>query len=123
MLRAQTSYCQYVDQQAKALSELLKRPESISFFSMTMNLHVLPTIFLDALFASRRTRLPQFESSNRRETALGKAEIVGMKEGYIEFLNKNPSYIKMYQNLFVQAVDAVIQSIKSGQLTFAVPSL
>ncbi|HQN02520.1 MAG TPA: BMP family ABC transporter substrate-binding protein [Rectinema sp.] len=53
----------------------------------------------------------------------GKAEIVGMKEGYIEFLNKNPSYIKNVPESIRIKVDAVIQSIKSGWLTFQVPSL
>jgi len=53
----------------------------------------------------------------------GKAEIVGMREGYIEFLDKNPAYIKNVPESIRKKVDTVIQAIKSGQLTFQVPSL
>jgi basic membrane lipoprotein Med (substrate-binding protein (PBP1-ABC) superfamily) len=53
----------------------------------------------------------------------GKAEVVGMKEGYIEFLDKNPAYIKNVPESIRKKVEAVIQAIKSGQLTFQVPSL
>jgi len=53
----------------------------------------------------------------------GKADVVGMKEGYIEFLNTNPAYIKNVPEPIRKKVDAAIQSIKSGQLTFQVPSL
>jgi simple sugar transport system substrate-binding protein len=53
----------------------------------------------------------------------GKAEIVGMKEGYIEFLDKNPLYIKNVPESIRKKVETVIQAIKSGRLTFQVPSL
>jgi simple sugar transport system substrate-binding protein len=53
----------------------------------------------------------------------GKAEVVGMREGYIEFLDKNPAYIKNVPESIRKKVDTVIQAIKSGQLTFQVPSL
>jgi simple sugar transport system substrate-binding protein len=53
----------------------------------------------------------------------GKAEVVGMKEGSIEFLDKNPAYIKNVPESIRKKVEAVIQAIKSGQLTFQVPSL
>jgi len=53
----------------------------------------------------------------------GKADVVGMKEGYIEFLDTNPSYIKNVPSSIRKKVDAVIQSIKTGKLTFQVPSL
>lgn len=53
----------------------------------------------------------------------GKADIIGMKEGYIEFLNTNPTYIKNVPEPIRKKVDAAIQSIKSGQLSFQVPSL
>ena len=53
----------------------------------------------------------------------GKADVVGMKEGYIEFLNTNPAYIRNIPEAIRKKVDAAIQSIKSGQLTFQVPSL
>ncbi|MGB9685134.1 MAG: BMP family ABC transporter substrate-binding protein [Rectinema subterraneum] len=53
----------------------------------------------------------------------GKADVVGMKEGYIEFLNTNPAYIKNVPEPIRKKVDAAIQSIKTGQLTFQVPSL
>jgi simple sugar transport system substrate-binding protein len=53
----------------------------------------------------------------------GKADVVGMKEGYIEFLNTNSAYIRNVPEAIRKKVDAAIQSIKSGQLTFQVPSL
>lgn len=53
----------------------------------------------------------------------GKAEVVGMREGYIEFLDKNPAYIKNVPESIRKKVDTVIQAVKSGQLTFQVPSL
>lgn len=53
----------------------------------------------------------------------GKADVVGMKEGYIEFLDTNPSYIKNVPAAIRKKVEAVIQSIKAGKLTFQVPSL
>ncbi len=53
----------------------------------------------------------------------GKAEVVGMKEGSIEFLDKNPAYIKNVPESIRKKVEAVIQAVKSGQLTFQVPSL
>ncbi len=53
----------------------------------------------------------------------GKADVVGMKDGYIEFLDTNPSYIKNVPASIRTKVDAVIQSIKAGKLTFQVPSL
>ena len=53
----------------------------------------------------------------------GTAEVVGMREGYIEFLDKNSSYIKNVPESIRKKVEAVIHSIKTGQLTFQVPSL
>ncbi|MCX8013561.1 MAG: BMP family ABC transporter substrate-binding protein, partial [Rectinema sp.] len=53
----------------------------------------------------------------------GKAEVVGMKEGYIEFLSSHPSYLKNVPEQVRRRVDTAIKSILSGQLTFTVPSL
>lgn len=53
----------------------------------------------------------------------GKAEVVGMADGYIEFLNKSPSYIEGVPAAVRAKVDAVIARIKSGKLVFKVPTL
>lgn len=53
----------------------------------------------------------------------GQAEVIGMKEGYIEFLDRNSAYLKNVPENIRKKVESVIQSIKSGKLTFQVPSL
>ncbi len=55
--------------------------------------------------------------------AFGTAEVVGMKEGYIEFLDRDPSYRETVPAAIRAKLDAAIASIKSGKLSFAVPSL
>ncbi len=53
----------------------------------------------------------------------GTADIVGMKDGYIEFLDRHPSYIENVPAAIRAKVDAVIARIKSGALQFKVPAL
>ncbi len=53
----------------------------------------------------------------------GSAEVVGMKDGYIEFLDKHPSWIANVPAAIRTKVGAVIEQIKSGKLQFKVPSL
>lgn len=53
----------------------------------------------------------------------GSAEVVGMKDGYIEFLDKSPSYLEGVPAAVRAKVDAVIAQIKSGKMQFKVPSL
>ncbi|MDP2792455.1 MAG: BMP family ABC transporter substrate-binding protein [Rectinemataceae bacterium] len=53
----------------------------------------------------------------------GKAEVVGMADGYIEFLNKSPSYLEGVPAAIRAKVDGVIAQIKSGKLQFKVPTL
>lgn len=53
----------------------------------------------------------------------GKAETVGMAEGYIEFLSTNPAYIANVPADIRAKVESVIGRIKSGALSFKVPTL
>lgn len=53
----------------------------------------------------------------------GSAEVVGMKDGYIEFLDKDPTYLQEVPASVRTKVEAVISLIKSGKLQFKVPAL
>ena len=53
----------------------------------------------------------------------GSAEVVGMQDGYIEFLGKHPSYLEGVPAAVRTKVDAVIAQIKSGKMQFKVPTL
>jgi len=53
----------------------------------------------------------------------GTADVVGMKDGYIEFLDKHPSYIEGVPQAVRAKVDAVVSQIESGKLQFKVPVL
>jgi simple sugar transport system substrate-binding protein len=53
----------------------------------------------------------------------GKADIVGMKEGYIEFLGKNQSFLQGVPSDIRAKVENAIAKIKSGALAFKVPDL
>jgi simple sugar transport system substrate-binding protein len=55
--------------------------------------------------------------------AFGKADIVGMKEGYIELLNGNPSYLDGVPKSVQAKVAEAIARIKNGSLSFKVPQL
>lgn len=53
----------------------------------------------------------------------GTADVVGMQDGYIEFLDKHPSYVDGVPAAIRAKVGAVIEQIKSGKLVFKVPAL
>ncbi|HEY9054613.1 MAG TPA: BMP family ABC transporter substrate-binding protein [Rectinemataceae bacterium] len=53
----------------------------------------------------------------------GTADVVGMRDGYIEFLDKHPSYLEGVPQAVRAKVDAVVSQIKSGKLQFKVPAL
>lgn len=53
----------------------------------------------------------------------GEAEIVGMKEGYIQFLDADPAYLAAVPKEIRDRMSAVTSQIKSGKLSFKVPSL
>lgn len=53
----------------------------------------------------------------------GKADVVGIKEGYVEFLDRSPVYIALLPAAIRSKMDMKIQEIKSGKLTFAIPQL
>lgn len=53
--------------------------------------------------------------------AFGNADIVGMKDGYIELLDKNPSYLEGVPQSVRGKVSAAIAKIKSGALSFKIP--
>lgn len=55
--------------------------------------------------------------------AFGKADIVGMREGYIELLNANPSYLDGVPKSVQAKVAEAIARIKNGSLSFKVPQL
>lgn len=55
--------------------------------------------------------------------AFGTADVVGMKDGYIEFLSAHPAYVKAVPAAIRAKVDAVVAQIKSGALRFPVPRL
>ena len=53
----------------------------------------------------------------------GRADVVGMKDGYIEFLDKNPAYIDAVPAVIRDKMAALLGKIRSGQLKFEVPKL
>lgn len=53
--------------------------------------------------------------------AYGKAQIVGMKEGYIEFLDKDQSYISNVPAELRNKMADLVTRIKGGKLVLAVP--
>lgn len=53
----------------------------------------------------------------------GTADVVGMKDGYVEFLDKHPSFVDGVPASIRAKVLAVIEQIKSGKLQFKVPSI
>ncbi|MEW6549817.1 MAG: BMP family ABC transporter substrate-binding protein [Spirochaetota bacterium] len=53
----------------------------------------------------------------------GTARIVGFKEGYIELLDRHPSYQKNLPAQIRAKMEAAVESIKKGSLVFTVPAL
>jgi riboflavin transport system substrate-binding protein len=53
----------------------------------------------------------------------GAAEVVGVREGYIEFLDRNSSYLNGVPAAAKAKVAALIARLKSGALSFPVPAL
>ncbi|MCX7026191.1 MAG: BMP family ABC transporter substrate-binding protein [Spirochaetes bacterium] len=53
----------------------------------------------------------------------GSADVVGVKEGCIEFLDKSPSYLKGVPEAARAKMDALITRLKSGALSFPIPKL
>jgi simple sugar transport system substrate-binding protein len=53
----------------------------------------------------------------------GAAEVVGVREGYIEFLDKSPSYLNGVPASARAKLGALIAKLKSGTLSFPIPSL
>ena len=55
--------------------------------------------------------------------AFGKADVVGVREGYIELLDTNPSYLNGVPPAVRAKVGEAIAKIKSGALAFKVPQI
>lgn len=53
----------------------------------------------------------------------GKAEVVGIKDGYIEFLSRHPAYVEAVPASIRAKVDEAVARIKSGALAFDIPTL
>jgi simple sugar transport system substrate-binding protein len=53
----------------------------------------------------------------------GTAAVVGMKDGYTEFLDKHPTYVANVPAAIRAKVSAVVEQIKAGKLQFKVPTL
>jgi len=57
------------------------------------------------------------------KTPWGKAEVVGIKEGYIELLDKNPSYLNSLPESIRKKMTELVSRLASGSLSFPTPSL
>ena len=55
--------------------------------------------------------------------AFGTAEIVGFKEGYVDFADKDPDYINNVPEDIRKEMDLVLKKLRSGELSFEVPEL
>jgi basic membrane lipoprotein Med (substrate-binding protein (PBP1-ABC) superfamily) len=55
--------------------------------------------------------------------AYGSADVVGMKDGYIEFLDKNPAYLSAVPDDLRSKMDGVLSDIRSGKVSFQVPEI
>jgi basic membrane lipoprotein Med (substrate-binding protein (PBP1-ABC) superfamily) len=55
--------------------------------------------------------------------AFGVADVVGMKDGYVEFLDKNPGYTGSVPASIRAKMEALLARIRSGELEFAMPEL
>jgi len=55
--------------------------------------------------------------------AFGIAEIVGFKDGYIDFADKDPDYINNVPEDIRKEMDVVLKKMRSGELSFEVPEL
>ena len=53
----------------------------------------------------------------------GTAEIVGFKEGYVDFADKDPDYINNVPEDIRKEMDVVLEKLRSGELSFEVPEL
>ena len=53
----------------------------------------------------------------------GAAEVVGVREGYIEFLDRNPSYVNGVPAAAKARLAAIIARFRNGSLSFPVPAL
>jgi simple sugar transport system substrate-binding protein len=53
----------------------------------------------------------------------GTADVVGIKDGYIEFLDKSPSYLGIVPSQIQAKVAMVIRDIKNGIIRFPLPQL
>lgn len=80
---------------------------------------ILGCVVLHQDMLSYRTLKAAFEGTLK----FGKADIVGMKEGYIELLQQHPDYIKYVPKAIRDKVDEAVRAIKSGALAFKVPTL
>jgi simple sugar transport system substrate-binding protein len=65
----------------------------------------------------------KLKEAHSGKLAFGKAEVVGMKEGYIELLAASPSYQNGVPAAVKAKVAEAIAKIKAGSLTFKVPQL
>ncbi|MDD3981179.1 MAG: BMP family ABC transporter substrate-binding protein [Spirochaetia bacterium] len=59
----------------------------------------------------------------QKATPWGRADIVGVKEGYIELLDKHPSYIEYLPQSIRDRMSKLIARIASGDLSFSAPKL
>jgi simple sugar transport system substrate-binding protein len=55
--------------------------------------------------------------------AYGTADVVGVKDGYIEFLDRHPSYLEIVPGTIRAKLAAAIRDIKNGTIKFPVPQL
>ena len=53
----------------------------------------------------------------------GTAEVVGVKEGYIEFLDRNPAYVNGVPAAAKARLGALIAMLRNGSLSFPIPAL
>jgi len=57
------------------------------------------------------------------KVAFGKADVVGMKDGYVEFLDKNPAYLNAVPAQLRAKMEGLLSRIRSGKVSFPVPQL
>jgi simple sugar transport system substrate-binding protein len=55
------------------------------------------------------------------KVAFGRADVVGMKDGYIEFLDKNPAYLDAVPAELRGRMEELLSGIRSGKSVFQVP--
>lgn len=93
------------------------------FFDGDMFARAPKTILGCAVLHQQRLAYEKLKAAVEGQLPFGTADVVGMKEGYIEFLDKHPSYIENVPAAVRSKVDAVVAQIKTGKLQFKVPSL